>query len=131
MSLGAKRDAIEWLRANQEKRQEFLVRIRERDAALAPDDLKVYYWLVYNLVESGEYLPGSPELTMLNKRLTDLYACLTQRGVAEAELSADAAPAGDVVAFARARTGDRVDWSGPVPKFRPIEKKEQQEPAGA
>ena len=36
MSLGAKREAVEWLRANQEKRQEFLVRIRERDAALAP-----------------------------------------------------------------------------------------------
>jgi hypothetical protein len=131
MSLGAKREAIEWLRANQEKRQEFLTRIRERDAALAPDDLKVYYWLLYSLVKTGEYLPGSPELTLLERRLTDLYACLSQRGVAEAELSADAAPAGDVVAFARGRAGGRVDWTGPVPKFRPIEKKETQEPAGA
>jgi hypothetical protein len=131
MSLGAKREAVEWLRANQEKRQEFLTRFRERDAALPLDDLKVYYWLLYSLVKTGEYLAGSPELTMLDRRLTDLYACLCQRGIAEAELSADAAPAGDIVAFARAKTGDRVDWAGPVPKFRPIEKKEQQEPAGA
>jgi hypothetical protein len=118
MSLGAKREAVEWLRANQEKRQEFLTRIREEEAGLATEGLKVYYWLLYGLVKSGEYLPGSPEHTMLNRRLTDLYADLCGRGVPEAELSADAAPAGDVVAFARAKAGGRVDWTGAVPALR-------------
>lgn len=120
--LGAKREAIEALRNNEELRQTLLQAIERREREINPKQLKAYYWIIQYLLFSGEYSMGSPEHKLLDDRLKRVNnELIVQHNVPEAELSFDGQPESRYVATAKERAGDNVDWVGPVPVLHELE----------
>lgn len=137
-TLGPKREAIESLREDDQLRRTLLQAINQKEREATAEQLETYYWILQYLRFSHDYSKSSPEMTLLNERITPIYGRLiTDCKIAAVDLSLEESkesgkPAttkeesGEKVsdernaATAKTRIADKAEWVGSVPVLKEL-----------